>query len=50
MKEFSEKLIKRFEEEAEEHRKYWNEFDDEDSFGAMNAYMNAIKIVKELSD
>ena len=40
-------IVERLEEQAEECRKYWQEFDDEDSFGAMNAYCNAVKIVKE---
>lgn len=43
-----EKVVEQLEEQAEENRKYWSNFDDEDSFGAMNAYMNAIKIVKGL--
>ena len=42
-----ERIVERLEEQAEECRKYWQEFDDEDSFGAMNAYCNAVKIVKE---
>ena len=42
-----DRIVERLEEEAEECRKYWQEFDDEDSFGGMNAYCNAIRIVKE---
>lgn len=42
-----DRIVERLEEQAEECRKYWQEFDDEDSFGAMNAYCNAVKIVKE---
>ena len=40
-------IVERLEEQAEECRKYWQEFDDEDSFGGMNAYCYAVKIVKE---
>lgn len=40
-------IVERLEEQAEECRKYWQEFDDEDSFGGMNAYCDAVKIVKE---
>lgn len=40
-------IVERLEEQAEERRKYWQEFDDEDSFGGMNAYCDAVKIVKE---
>ena len=43
-----EEIVERLEEQAEECRKYWNEFDDEDSFGGMNAYCDAIEIVKEV--
>ena len=42
-----ERIVERLEEQAEECRKYWQEFDDEDSFGGMNAYCDAVKIVKE---
>lgn len=42
-----EKVVERLEEKEEEHRKCWSSFDDEDSFGAMQAYENAIKIVKD---
>lgn len=44
-----EKIIQRLQEEAREHKKYWDAFDDEDSFGAMNATLNAIKIVQEVA-
>ena len=40
-------IVELLEEQAEECRKYWQEFDDEDSFGGMNAYCYAVKIVKE---
>lgn len=43
-----EEIATKLQELAEEHRKYWSTFDDEDSFGAMRAYENAIKIVKGL--
>ena len=42
-----ERIVERLEEQAEECRKYWQEFGDEDSFGGMNAYCAAVKIVKE---
>lgn len=41
-----DKIVERLEEEAEECRKYWCEFDDVDSFGGMHAYLKAIEIVK----
>ena len=44
-----EKIIQRLQAEAEEHKKYWNKFDDEDSFGGMNATLRAIKIVQEVA-
>ena len=50
MKEFVEKLIGRLEEEADEHKKYWKEFGDEDSFGGMNASLKAIEIVNQLAE
>lgn len=43
-----EEIVSKLQELAEEHRKYWSTFDDKDSFGAMRAYENAIKIVKGL--
>ena len=42
-----ERVIERLEEQAEECKKYWDEFDDEDAFGGMNAYMNSIEIIKQ---
>lgn len=47
MKSVFEKIIEKLEEQEEECRKFWNKFDDEDSFGSMNAYTNAIEIVKQ---
>lgn len=47
--EFAKSLNERLEEEAEEHKKYWQEFGDEDSFGGMNATMRAIEIVNQLA-
>ena len=46
-KDMAERIVERLEEQAEECRKYWQEFGDEDSFGGMNAYCAAVKIVKE---
>ena len=40
-----ERVIERLEEQEEECKKYWDEFDDEDAFGGMNAYMNSIAII-----
>lgn len=48
MQEFIDKLIGRLEEFVEDNRKCWNEFDDVDAYGAMNAYMNSVSIVKKL--
>lgn len=42
-----ENVLERLEEQAEECKKYWDEFDDEYAFGGMNAYMNSIAIIKE---
>lgn len=42
-----EKVIKELKTKAEDSRKYWSEFDDEDAFGEMNAYKNAIEIVEK---
>ena len=42
-----ERVIERLEEQEEECKKYWDEFDDEDAFGGMNAYMNSIAIIKQ---
>ena len=41
-------IVERLEEQAEECRKYWDVFDDEDAFGCMNAYCDAISTVKEV--
>ena len=41
-----DKVVKELEEQAEECRKYWQNFDDGDAFGGMNAYCHAIRIVK----
>lgn len=43
----AEEVVARLEECSKSHFNYWDEFDDEYSFGSMNAYMNAIAIVKE---
>lgn len=50
MKEFVEKLIGMLEEKAEEHKKYWQEFGDECSFGGMNATLKAIDIANQLAE
>ena len=42
-----EKVIEELKAKAEDSRKYWREFDDEDAFGEMNAYKNAIEIVEK---
>ena len=41
------KVIEELKSLAEDSRKYWNEFDDEDAFGEMNAYTRAIEIVEK---
>lgn len=41
-----DKVVEKVEKKAEDSRKYWNEFDDEGAFGEMNAYSNAVKIIK----
>lgn len=41
-----DKVIEQLNQKAEDTMKYWKEFDDEDAFGEMNAYKNAIEIVK----
>ena len=43
------KILARLQAVVEENKKYWEEFDDEDSFGAMNATLRAIKIVQEVA-
>lgn len=42
-----EKIVERLEFQAEKNRDYWNNFGNECAFGAMDAYTNAIEIVKE---
>lgn len=42
-----EKVIEELKHCAEDSRKYWSEFGDEDAFGEMNAYMRAIEIVEK---
>lgn len=42
-----EKVIEELKNKAEDSRKYWSEFDDEDAFGEMNAYTRAIEIVNK---
>ena len=42
-----EKVIEELKNKAEDSRKYWSEFDDEDAFGEMNAYTRAIEIVEK---
>ena len=42
-----EKVIEELKAKAEDSRKYWSDFDDEDAFGEMNAYKNAIEIVEK---
>ena len=42
-----QRVVDRLEEQAEECKKYWDKFDDEDAFGGMNAYMNSLSIIKE---
>ena len=42
-----EKVIEELKTKAEDSRKYWSEFNDEDAFGEMNAYIKAIEIVEK---
>ena len=42
-----EKAIEELKTKAEDSRKYWSEFNDEDAFGEMNAYIKAIEIVEK---
>lgn len=42
-----EKVIKELKTKAEDSRKYWSEFNDEDAFGEMNAYIKAIEIIEK---
>lgn len=41
-----DKVVERLGQKEEDAKKYWQEFDDEDAFGEMNAYKSAIHIVK----
>ena len=41
------KVIEELKTKAEDSRKYWSEFNDEDAFGEMNAYIKAIEIVEK---
>ena len=41
-----DKVVEQLGQKEEDAKKYWQEFDDEDAFGEMNAYRNAIQIVK----
>ena len=40
-------MIKELKSLAEDSRKYWSKFDDEDAFGEMNAYTRAIEVVEK---
>lgn len=42
-----EKVIEELKAKAEDSRKYWIEFDDEDAFVERNAYARAIEIVEK---
>ena len=42
-----EKVIEKLNEEKEGSEWYWNEYDNEEDFGEMNAYKKAIKIVEK---
>ena len=42
-----EKVIEELNEEKEGSEWYWNEYDNEEDFGEMNAYKKAIKIVEK---
>ena len=42
-----ERILERLEERAEDSKKYWDKFGDYDELGAMDAYYNAIEIIKE---
>ena len=42
-----EKVIKELKTKAEDSRKYWSEFNDEDAFGEMNEYIKAIEIIEK---
>ena len=40
-----EKVIEELKAKAEDSGKYWSEFNDEDAFGEMNAYIKSIEII-----
>ena len=42
-----EKVIEELKAKAEDSGKYWSEFNDEDAFGEMNAYIKAIEIIEK---
>lgn len=42
-----EEVIEKLNEEKEGSEWYWNEYDNEEDFGEMNAYKKAIKIVEK---
>lgn len=42
----ADKVVEHLQQRAEESRKYWEEFNDKDAFGEMNAYSNAVAILK----
>ena len=42
-----ESVIEKLNEEKEGSEWYWNEYDNEEDFGEMNAYKKAIKIVEK---
>ncbi len=42
-----EKVMGELKDRAEDSRKYWSEYDDEEAFGEMNAYAKAIEIVEK---
>lgn len=41
------KVIEELKNKADDSRKYWSEFDEECTFGEMNAYTRAIVIVEK---
>ena len=42
-----ERVIEELRIKAEESKRFWNDFDDEEAFGEMNAFNKAIEIVKK---
>lgn len=42
-----ERVVEELKSLAEDSRKYWSEFNDEDALGEMNAYTRAIEIVEK---